>query len=430
MAEQKKGQIQIFAKNIKGNARGGILEESKFTRNTAGGRHIQNGGNGVNNDTNRQRTILEETRVKTIECLDELDLGSQNDTSGRLDKEGVILNKTYRFRVKDYTNGEPKNPNNIRWSLKYTNPETGQQELNILKNKDYNGIQLNINFTERECCGSEMEVRAYIEDPESEGKFSIFHHNRFRWFDRKKLRDEINLRKENAWLIDQKSTNTCGPSAVMYSFAKKDKEAYSKFILDLHRTGYAKNNDYEINVESDGDLKDIAETNPTTMNNFPSGMASSDWISNTCITEEENVIFDYEGNTKEDFSAITLPSRIEKLAKSLIGFSDVVDNTNLYYTKTGWAWGSTLENVAELIQVKNDGYEVFLLVGMNILYNKTSNSLLSTAEHWIVLETIMHGKPGFVEFTVYTWGQKPELKTYNVSYDIFRTNYYGYVKAK
>lgn len=67
---------------------------------------------------------------------------------------------------------------------------------------------------------------------------------------------------------------------------------------------------------------------------------------------------------------------------------------------------------------------------MNILYNKTSNSLLSTAEHWIVLETIMHGKPGFVEFTVYTWGQKPELKTYNVSYDIFRTNYYGYVKAK
>ncbi len=347
MAEQKKvGQIKIFAKNIRGNANGGVLEESKFTRNFAGGRHVQNGGNGVNNDTIRQRTILEETRVKTIECLDELDLGSQNDTSGRLDKEGVILNKTYRFRVKDYTNGEPKNPNNIRWSLKYTNPETGQQELNILKNKDYNGIQLNINFTERECCGSEMEVRAYIEDPESEGKCSIFHHNRFRWFDRKKLRDEINLRKENAWLIDQKSTNTCGPSAVMYSFAKKDKEAYSKFILDLHRTGYAKNNDYEINVESDGDLKDIAETNPTTMNNFPRGMASSDWISNTCINEEENVIFDYEGNTKEDFSAITLPSRIEKLAKSLIGFSDVVDNTNLYYNKTGWAWGSTLENVA------------------------------------------------------------------------------------
>ena len=47
-------------------------------------------------------------------------------------------------------------------------------------------MQLNINFSERECCGSELEVRAYIEDAETEGKLPIFHHNRFRWFNRKK----------------------------------------------------------------------------------------------------------------------------------------------------------------------------------------------------------------------------------------------------
>lgn len=429
--EQKKGQIKIFAKNIRGNASGGILEESKYTRNIAGGRHVQNGkGGGVNNGSNQQKTILEETRVKTIECLDEFDEGSENDDSTKLDKKGVILNKTYRFIVKEYTNGDPKNPNNVRWALKYNNPETGQQELNILKNKDYRGTQLNINFTERECCGSELEVRAYIEDAETEGKLSIFHHNRFRWFNRKKIKDEINLRKQDAWLIDQKGTNTCGPSTIMYSFAKKNKEAYAKFILDLHRTGYAKHNDYELDVESDGDLKDIAETNPTKKDNFPNDMAYSDWIPNTCLTEEENVIFDFEGNTKEDFSAITLPSRIKKLAKSLIGFTDIVDNTNLYFNQTGWAWGATLEDVGELIRLKNEGYEIFLLVGMNILYNKISDSLFSTAEHWIVLETIKHGKSGFVEFTVYTWGQKPEIKTYNTSYDVFRTNYYGYVKAK
>lgn len=36
MAEQKKGQIQIFAKNITGVSHGKILEESKYTRNIAG----------------------------------------------------------------------------------------------------------------------------------------------------------------------------------------------------------------------------------------------------------------------------------------------------------------------------------------------------------------------------------------------------------
>ena len=35
MAEQQKGQIKIFAKNIRGNASGGILEESRYTKNVA-----------------------------------------------------------------------------------------------------------------------------------------------------------------------------------------------------------------------------------------------------------------------------------------------------------------------------------------------------------------------------------------------------------
>ena len=52
---------------------------------------FKNGAGGVNNGTNQQRTILEETRVKTIECLDEFDEGSENDDSTKLDKKGVIL---------------------------------------------------------------------------------------------------------------------------------------------------------------------------------------------------------------------------------------------------------------------------------------------------------------------------------------------------
>lgn len=67
MAEKRKGQIQIFAKNIKGNARGEIREDAKYIKNIAGGKHIQNGfTGGVNNGTNQPRKQTKKTIKKII----------------------------------------------------------------------------------------------------------------------------------------------------------------------------------------------------------------------------------------------------------------------------------------------------------------------------------------------------------------------------
>lgn len=107
-----------------------------------------------------------------------------------------------------------------------------------------------------------------------------------------------------------------------------------------------------------------------------------------------------------------------------------MNNTNLYYNKSNWLWGSTTGDIAELIKAKEEGYEIFLLVNMNMLYNELSNSIFSTAEHWIVLEEIVHYKPGFVKIKVYTWGQNPNSKYYIFEYNVFKTNYYGYIKNK
>lgn len=213
----------------------------------------------------------------------------------------------------------------------------------------------------------------------------------------------------------------------MYVFAKKFPLDYSNFILNLHRKGYAEYNNYKINIGSDKDLKRIIETNPITAQYFPKNMAYSDWIPNTCITDQENGIFDFVGNNKEDFSSITLPSRLKKLATDLLGFAEVEDHTTLVFNKT---IGSTVDDINELIDIKNQGYEVFTLISINMLYNKVTNSLTATAEHWIVLEDIKQSTdPDFVELKLYTWGQAP-TKTYKLSYDVFRTNYYGYIKAK
>lgn len=156
-------------------------------------------------------------------------------------------------------------------------------------------------------------------------------------------------------------------------------------------------------------------------------MAYSDWIPNTCITDQENGVFDFNGNNKEDFSAITLPSRITKLAKDLLGFTDVKDNTNLVFNKST---GETLNAINELIEIKSLGYEIFMLVSMNILKNVVTNDLTATAEHWIVIEDVkLSSDPDFVELKLYTFGEAP-TKVYKLSFEAFRTNYYGYIKAK
>lgn len=112
MAEQKKvGQIKIFAKNIRGNANGGVLEESKFTRNFAGGRHVQNGtSGGVNNDVNNSRT--EPLRVKKIE-------GPFDPETGRIvdiiDKE-----KKYNYKVTQFNRTPTETElKNLKWGIRY-----------------------------------------------------------------------------------------------------------------------------------------------------------------------------------------------------------------------------------------------------------------------------------------------------------------------
>ena len=52
-----------------------------------------------------------------------------------------------------------------------------------------------------------------------------------------------------------------------------------------------------------------------------------------------------------------------------------------------------------------------------MLYNKVSDTTFSTAEHWIVIETIQHGEPGYVDITLYTWGEEPKKK-YILSHDV------------
>lgn len=438
MAEQKKGQIKVFAKNIRGNATGGILEESKYTRNIAGGKHVQNGtGGGVNNGVNQQRTILEETRVKTIECLDEFDEGSANDGSGTNTTKGVLYNKTYRFVVKEYTNGEPKNSNNIRWSLKYTNPETGQEELNILQNKDCRGIQLNINFTAKECCGCNLEVRAYIENAESEGKLPIFHHNRFRWFDGVNVKDEVLDRQNSPWQINQSGTSLCGMACIFYLFAKEQNSAYTEFAKKLFRTGEATHNKYTVKPTDELLEKSIDNKGyPKETGSMP--LVDFVTMAGTRNSDNNN----YKGGN-EEFQAINWPPLMTELAEKLLGYTDV-SSTGIYnpikksreYDKP-----SVWKMIEDINEQFNNGYKMILMIDSDLISEDEDTiwNMFAFEYHWVVLETPirtiqnLNGEGQIfytVDFKVYTWGSKDTYLQKEITLDHFIHNYYGYIKAK
>ncbi|KQS89914.1 hypothetical protein [Chryseobacterium sp. Leaf394] len=206
------------------------------------------------------RKGIEPTQVKSIKLLTDLDDGSANNKSTTIvEKSGIVFGNTHKFAIESYTNQDPKDESVIKWAVSYTDSETGQYYQNTLEDI-VTGDTVSITFSNKNMCGNNLKVKAYINDIDNEGGLALFKHNRFRFFDRQILIDDVNKRKNDAWLINQDDTNTCGPSAIMYAFAKKDKEAYSKFILDLHRKGYAKHNNYIIDISSDGDLHDIADT--------------------------------------------------------------------------------------------------------------------------------------------------------------------------
>ena len=154
------------------------------------------------------------TRVKEIELITPLDLGSKNDGKGKT-QEGFIFGKTYKFKVKSFTNGNPVSNKLIRWMYKYHNLTTNKW---VEEHSKIKGDQYSLYFNEKEMCGRFVYIRAYIDDEDNEGELKRWHHNRFRWFDRSIIEDEIKERTDNKkpWLVNQSGTSLCGMACIFY----------------------------------------------------------------------------------------------------------------------------------------------------------------------------------------------------------------------
>lgn len=160
--QNKAGQIQVFAKNIKGKANCQILEESKKIKNTAIGKLLQTGKKeGVKNDINQKRKSSVELKVLKVE-------GPFDKDHKKVDV--IEKNKWYTYKVTKFNRDPTKNElQNLHWGIKYD--DGSMRELANVSCKGFKEIThkvLENNNT------SKLRMYAFFKVPDENASVEVF----------------------------------------------------------------------------------------------------------------------------------------------------------------------------------------------------------------------------------------------------------------
>lgn len=473
------GKITIIAKNIKGNANGQVRYDAKKISNTSGGVFTQNGkGNGISYRNSEKRKAQVKTttvtyKVKEIELITALDGGSLNDKSGGTQK-GMVFGKTYEFKVKSYVDKEPQNKSVINWMFKYHNLSKNKWEEINLKAK---GEVMKLFVNEKEMCGRYVYVRAYINDPKTEGEIKVWKHNRFRWFDRMVVHEQAEARAKEPWRINQESSSLCGMASLYNVLIKKDHSTYLKIAKELFRTGEVTINNFNIKPHEKAYI--MYDMNPKSSDYKTVRMPEIDWIVLATTRSREAFLFNklvYKGVEKGDIDMITAvnwPEMMQQMTKSIASFSKVEIfglNKFLIQQKKRPLGGrlydhfsdSDLEHLLDIDKKFKKGHHILMMIDSNMIEDIASYSYndIFRNSHWVVYEgglafynanhqitnTLDHVE--HVSFKIYTWGYNSnnnykdekgnlpfnlKLKLLfspnKISAKTFKSTFYGYIEA-
>jgi hypothetical protein len=361
-----------------------------------------------------------EPEVKTIKIDDKKEPnGSKNDRSGGF-QFGLVYGERYIFEVEDFCeNVKPKNENTIKWEFRYVNAN-GVVVIGAFKKR---GKKVELKIDDLDMLGTEITIRAYINQriESQEEKFWI--HNRFRWFDKKIFEDELESRLNNPVNFDQHNTSLCGTVAILYVMVKTggyDKIMKSTF-MEFFRSGYCVLNKFLLDPNPD-----LFEMKPVKANTkYPHYahdlMQQADWITLVGTRSSDNK--SYEGKQGENWDAINWPSYMVKAAKNLYLASQVVD-------KTFFISGLNCENKLRKIQNEfEQGWNIILLIDADMLNHEVSWAGCLTNYHWIVYEggLLINNQQDEYTFSYYCW---QNLYRNTFKSNVFNTNFYGYIMFK
>ncbi|MET3027815.1 hypothetical protein ABXT06_14145 [Flavobacterium sp. UW10123] len=382
--------------------------------------------------------------VKEIELLTTLDLGSKNDRSGTT-QLGMIFGKAYHFKVKSYVKSPPAIITDIKWMIKYHSLSQNKWLEIPLSTK---GDSVTITMNDEDMCGRFVYVRAFINDPEKEGEYKEWKHNRFRWFDRMLVEDEITERTDHAkpWLVNQSGTSLCGMACIFYLFAKEQPDVYKKFAKELFRTGVATVNSYTVKPSIEVLEKEPfigGKVNVKFPTHYEKGkrvnMPLIDYITLAGTRNTNNP--KYKGG-EEEFQAINWPPLMIELSEKLLGYKDVSSKGVYNPVKPLVFTTLDIKNKINDINVKIKlGYKLMLMIDSDLIDDIWDTSSLDL--HWVVLESpviwsykagIFGAKQDEIDFKVYSWGTDPNgasrYLTKKITSTHFMNNYNGYIKVK
>lgn len=382
--------------------------------------------------------------IAEIECISDLHKGSNNQGNAGA-QNGFIYGKEYEFKIKKYRGDSLPSENTkkkIIWEYSYKN-ENGDTITNKIESS---GETFKLKIDNLEMLGKEISICAYLSKKLGIGKLDIFCHNRFRYFDRKIIEQQIEERLGKPWKINQGGTSLCGMACLFYIFAKNDKQGYKTLAETLHRTGTATHNGYT--VEPDEDAKEeMYNTNPNTSKEHP-WIPEIDWIT-MATTRSKESDFGYTGKKGQDASAINWPWLMTNLGKKLLGYTTVEMDyykVNKSYIRDFFGSDEKIRILEEDIDKDyQNGYEICMMIDADMMDNKSDYDLTDFGEyHWVTYEGGLellnsekktesdYDKVKTIKFKCFTWGE-PILNSRTskgITKEAYRNNYYGYIKFK
>jgi hypothetical protein len=124
--------------------------------------------------------------------------GSANDGTGTATQKGFVFGKSYKIVVVSYATQAPVDPAQVKWQVKYTSPasSSGGETVKLLAAR---GDQLTFVCDDKHMCGCDVTITAFIQQPSKGALLTVFHHNRYRWFDSKRVEKQISQRQSAPW---------------------------------------------------------------------------------------------------------------------------------------------------------------------------------------------------------------------------------------
>lgn len=154
-----------------------------------------------------------------------------------------------------------------------------------------------------------------------------------------------------------------------------------------------------------------------------SAIAPIDWMTMASIRDSENWFLDYD-NADKEFAGITMPGELAQWFR-LAGYSDVREETNLYFRKGA----GTVDDTNKLF---NQGYRICVFINAQMLEATEQTETSRHADHWVVLRSPIARSGDNVSLKVFTWGQGEYQipQRGDLSVHDFLNNFYGYVAGK